>query len=143
MATYCTALVPCESAKVVAETGRHIILGTFDTIAAPAFPHTVARFCLYVCLWGSEPDSTFLIGFFEPQKQGDPGERLFKRTRLDVQWGPTGGVECAYDVYDTTFKSPGRYMLRLLSGDTLLMERPIFVFPAAGGAANINPATHG
>ncbi len=119
------ALVVCDMVLEDRHTGKKSLIGLFDRLHAPAFPCSHPAMAVLVALTGAGGELACELGCHP----GDGGAPAFAaKGRVNFQ-DPGRVVELVFQFSNVRFPRPGRYDLRFMVDDMLVMTRPLWVVP--------------
>jgi hypothetical protein len=119
-----------------AEGGKACIIGIFDVIGAPSFPVTHPHMVIAIQLRGSAHETVPI-----KIELGRPNGDVVAGLDGQVGVGGDGGAFINFNLLTTTFPEPGRYTVKVSSGDRHLATQSIHVRKAqasAGPAAQVH-----
>jgi hypothetical protein len=122
-------------------SGKHNILGTYDSIRASAFPALHPSFSLFVELTDGRGPTALSLRLVDIDQERDP---VFEAPEevFDLK-DPTQAYGIAINIPHILFPEPGDYVLQLFSGDELLRERRIHLNQAPATARPTDAPSRG
>jgi hypothetical protein len=121
------AFLVCDHVHKDRSTGKHTVIGIWDTIHATTFPTLCGEFGVYANLTGLNGTYRFVLLVLGP----DPGRliaRLDPPGSLTVK-DPTTRQELGFNLEGIWFPAPGRFTLRLMYDGQVASEFTIRVEP--------------
>jgi hypothetical protein len=110
-----------------AGTGKFSLLGIYNTIVARTFPYVHASMGLYLALTDGRGKTPLVLRLIDADEERPA---VFKLEATLDSADPTQVTEAGFVLQRLEFPKPGEYVLQLLAGEEILMERRLNVMPA-------------
>lgn len=105
-------------------SGKHSILGIYNSINSPKFPCTHPRLCVYLALMGGRASTPLRLRLIDVDEEHDP---VFASDAVMPFTDPTQLREFSFTAERIVFPEPSEYRLQLFVEDILLHEHRIYV----------------
>jgi hypothetical protein len=119
------ALVVCDTVIEDRNTGKKSLIGLFDRLHAANYPCMHPAMSVLVALTGAGGELACELSCL-PVEGGQPA--FAAKGRVNFQ-DPGRVVELVFNFSGVRFVRPGRYDLRFMVDDMLVMTRPLWVVP--------------
>ena len=117
------AMVVCDKIWQDPGTGKYFILGTVTRLRASSFPVTHPIISVYLVLTDGRGKTPLTIRLVKVNSNEIIAEASGEATFAD----PWMVIEANISLENTTFEEAGEYRFKLLSRETILIERKFFV----------------
>lgn len=116
------ALLVCDTVITDAMTGKKTLVGIFNSIAAPKFPHVIPQMFVFASLTNLEGETEVKIKLIAGNN-----DVLFELPAKVPFKTPLDTPELFFNLQNFPIKSPGTFELQLLAKDEIIASRLLIV----------------
>lgn len=116
------ALLVCDTVITDAMTGKKTLVGIFNSIAAPKFPHVIPQMFVFASLTNLECETEVKIKLIAGND-----DVLFELPAKVPFKTPLDTPELFFNLQNFPIKSPGTFELQLLAKDEIIASRLLIV----------------
>lgn len=119
----CLSIIICDDILRDERTKKLVLIGTFNTISAPAFPCRHARMCILFTVTNAKGNYDLKL-HIEHEESGRKVVELGGPFHSD---DPLAIADVNVEIRDVVFKEPGKYWVSLTADGEIAQQRPFVV----------------